>query len=85
MYSHKDSGFKAQGILNYPIILSISTTITKESNNIDIRAYTFNKTYNFFKSIIGVAGFEELEASISLGDSDIQSMTPLFSAANDQE
>ena len=29
MYIHKDSGFKAQGILNYPILLSVGTNITK--------------------------------------------------------
>ena len=28
MYINKESGFKAQGILNYPIILSISSQIT---------------------------------------------------------
>lgn len=28
MYTNKDSGFKAQGILNFPIILSVGTNIT---------------------------------------------------------
>ena len=31
MYSHKDSGFKPQGILTNPIILSVSTKIYKDS------------------------------------------------------
>lgn len=28
LYTNKDSGFKAQGILNFPIILSVGSNIT---------------------------------------------------------
>ncbi len=33
MYVNKESGFKAQGILLYPIILSVGTHFTKNSKN----------------------------------------------------
>lgn len=32
-----------------------------------------------------VTAFEKLDASISLGDHDFESMTPLFEAFNDQD
>jgi hypothetical protein len=33
MYSNKESGFKAQGILVFPIILSINTKFNGEAKN----------------------------------------------------
>lgn len=33
MYINKESGFKAQGILIFPIILSVGTTFTNKSTN----------------------------------------------------
>lgn len=78
MYTNKESGFKAQGILNYPIILSVGTNITKDTQNFQLGAYSFSQTYKFCKDIMDVTAFEKLNVSISLGEADFESMTPLF-------
>ena len=57
MYINKDSGFKAQGILNYPILLSVSTHITKTSQNFQLEAYSFSQTYRFCKDLMDVTAF----------------------------
>jgi hypothetical protein len=67
MYTNKDSGFKAQGILNYPIILSIGTQFTPKSTNYDLTAYSFNQTYRFCKDLLDVTAFERLDVTLSLG------------------
>jgi hypothetical protein len=84
MYVNKDSGFKSQGILNYPILLSVGTTFNKKSKNFDLSAYSFNQTYRFCKDLMDVTSFEKLDVSISLGEADFESMVPLFEAFNDQ-
>lgn len=84
-YVNKESGFKAQGILNFPIILSLNTEITSKTKNFELQAYSFSQTYRFCKDIMDVTAFEELQVSISLGEADFQSMVPLFEAFNDQE
>ena len=38
MYVNKDSGFKAQGILNYPILLSVGTHFPPGCNNFALEA-----------------------------------------------
>jgi hypothetical protein len=48
-------------------------------------AYSFNKAFMFCKDLMGVTSFEKLEVTISFGDSDIEAMSPLFEAMNDQE
>lgn len=73
-----DSEFKAQPILPFPLIVSISTKINEKSKNFDISAYSFNKLFLFCKDLMGLTSFEKLEVTISFGDSDIESMTPLF-------
>lgn len=70
MYTNKDSGFKAQGILNYPIILSLNTNITPETKNFQMNAYSFSQTYRFCKEIMDVTAFEQLDVTISLGEAD---------------
>lgn len=85
MYSNKESGFKAQGILINPIILSIGTQIKKDSKNYQIESYCLNQSFLFCKDLMGIAAFERLESTISLGDADIESMAPLFEAFNDHE
>ena len=85
MYVNKDSGFKAQGILNFPIILSVGTKFTNHSNNFDLSAYSFNQTYRFCKDLMDVTAFQKLDVTISLGEADFQSMAPLFEAFNDQQ
>ncbi len=49
-----------------------------------MHAYTFNKSYKYCKDIMNVVAFQEIETEISFGDADAQSMTPLFSAFNDE-
>lgn len=56
MYLNKESGFKPQGILSYPIILSIDTNLPN-TNKFGIEAYTFNQTYKFCKEIMDVTAF----------------------------
>lgn len=85
MYANKESEFKSQGILNHPIIVSIGTTFTAKSENFSIDAYCFNQPYLFCKEFMGITSFEKLEVTLSFGDSDIESMAPLFEAMNDQE
>lgn len=85
MYSNKQSGFKAQGILLFPIILSISTIFSETSVGIPIEAYSFNHTYKFCKDLMDVTAFEKLDVTISLGDTQFESIAPLFEAMNDQE
>ena len=85
MYVNKDSGFKAQGILNFPILLSVGTEITKQSKNFQLSAYSFSQTYRFCKDVLDITAFEKLNVSLSLGEADFQSMTPLFEAFNDHE
>lgn len=80
-----DSHFRPQGILSHPLILSIGTKINEKSNNFDIIAYTLNKPFLFYKDLMEMTSFEKLEVTISFGDSDIQSMAPLFESLNDQE
>lgn len=57
MYANKDSGFKSQGILNFPLILSIGTKFDKKSTNFDLTAYSFNQTYRFCKDLMDVTSF----------------------------
>ena len=82
MYCNKESGFKSQGVLTYPIMLSIGTEITE--NKMAIEAYTFNQTFKFCKDLMDITAFEKIEPIISLGDSSIKEMSPLFDAYNDQ-
>ncbi len=49
LYSNKESGFKPQGILMYPLILSVGTRFDQHSKNIDINAYTYNQSLRFIK------------------------------------
>lgn len=70
MYANKDSGFKPQGILSYPILLSVGTNFNKSSTNFDLSAYSFNQTYRFCKDLMDVTSFERLDVSISLGEAD---------------
>lgn len=84
MYANKESEFKAQGILTHPIIISIGTKFTQNSENFSIDAYCFNQPYLFCKEFMGITSFEKLEVTLSFGDSDIESMAPLFEAMNDQ-
>lgn len=49
LYSNKESGFKPQGILMYPLILSVGTRFDQISKNIDINAYTYNQSLRFIK------------------------------------
>jgi hypothetical protein len=67
MYVNKESGFKTQGILNFPIILSVGSTVVPNSKNFNLEAYSFNQTYRFCKEIMEVTAFEKLDVSISLG------------------
>lgn len=57
MYVNKESGFKAQGILNYPIILSVGSKISPKMNNFELEAYSFNQTYKFCKEVMEVTSF----------------------------
>lgn len=84
MYANKESEFKAQGILTHPLIVSIGTRVN-EANSFSIDAYCFNQPYLFCKEFMGITSFEKLEATLSFGDADIESMAPLFEAMNDQE
>ena len=85
MYANKDSGFKAQGILTYPILLSVGTTFTPGCTNFALNAYSFNPTYRFCKDLFDVTAFEQLSVAVSLGEADFESMAPLFEALRDQE
>ena len=67
MYANKDSGFKAQGILNYPILLSVGTAFAADCTNFAISAYSFNPTYRFCKDLLDVTAFEQLDVQLSLG------------------
>lgn len=84
MYVNKESGFKAQGILSYPIILSVGTKFGPQAKNYSLDAYSFNQTYRHCKDVMDITAFERLEVNISLGDADFESMTPWFEAVNDQ-
>ena len=55
-----DSEFKPQGILPYPLIVSIGTKISEKSKNFDIVAYSFNKSFLFCKDLMGLTSFEKL-------------------------
>ena len=57
MYVNKESGFKAQGILTYPIILSVGTELNEHSDSIPINAYCFNQNYKFCKEIMEITAF----------------------------
>lgn len=85
MYVNKESGFKPQGILNFPIILSVATTLPPNANNFLIEAYSFNATYRHCKELMDVTSFEKLDATLSLGDAGFEAVAPLFEAMNDQE
>ena len=85
MYANKDSGFKAQGILTYPILLSVGTTFPPGCTNFALNAYSFNPTYRFCKDLFDVTAFEQLSVAVSLGEADFESMAPLFEALRDQE
>ena len=85
MYANKDSGFKAQGILNYPILLSVGTSFPAGCSNFALSAYSFNPTYRFCKDLLDVTAFEQLSVTVSLGEADFESMAPLFEALHDQE
>jgi len=78
MYVNKESGFKPQGILNFPIILSVGSTIVPNSKNFNLEAYSFNQTYRFCKEIMEVTAFEKLDITISLGEADFESTAPWF-------
>ena len=67
MYINKDSGFKAQGILNYPIILAVSSNIEKTDKNFNMQAYSYSQVYRFCKDVMDVTAFETLDVSVSLG------------------
>jgi hypothetical protein len=60
MYSNKESGFKAQGILVFPIILSINTKFNDEAKNFEIQAYTYNQSYKVCKDVMEVTAFDRL-------------------------
>lgn len=60
IYTNKNSGFKPQGILLYPIILSISTKINQASKNMEMSAYTFNQVFASFRQLMDVNAFEKL-------------------------
>lgn len=79
-----DSQFRPHGILSHPLIVSIGTKINEKSENFKVEAYSFNKPFLFYKDLMGMTSFEKLEVTISFGDSDLQSMSPLFEAMNDQ-
>lgn len=70
-YSNKESGFKAQGILTHPIILSLGTPIKKGADNFNINCFCLSQSFLFCKDLMGITSFERLKATISLGDSDI--------------
>ena len=70
MYSNKDSGFKAQGILNYPVLLSVGTIFTTNCSNFALRAYSLNPTYRFCKDLLDVTAFQQLDVQLSLGETD---------------
>ncbi len=57
VYTNKESGFKPQGILSYPIILSIATDFNQSSKNFDINAYTYNHGLRFIKDTMEVHAF----------------------------
>jgi hypothetical protein len=57
VYSNKESRFKPQGILGYPIILSVGTKFSANTKNFDIHAYTYNSTLRIIKDIMDVTSF----------------------------
>lgn len=85
MYSNKESRFKSQGILGYPIILSVGTKFTTNTKNFDIQAYTYNSTLRIIKDVMDVTSFEKLQVEISFGDNDIEGLVPLYQALNDNQ
>jgi len=85
VYSNKEARFKSQGILGYPIILSIGTQFTTSTKNFDIQAYTYNSNLRIIKDIMEVTSFEKLQVEVSFGDSDIEGMVPLYEALNDNQ
>jgi hypothetical protein len=60
IYANKNSGFKPQGVLLYPLILSVSTNINQLSKNLDICAYTYNQLFGGFRQLMDVTSFEKL-------------------------
>lgn len=61
VYSNKESKFKPQGILGYPIILSIGTQFSSTTKSLDIHAYTYNSTLRVLKDVMDVTSFEKLQ------------------------
>lgn len=45
IYVNKESGFKAQGVLTSPIVLSVGTDL--KGGDFRIEAYSFNPMYKF--------------------------------------
>ncbi len=70
-YSNKESGFKAQGILTHPLILSLRTLIHKDSENYNIDCFCLSQSFLFCKDLMSITSFERLKATISFGDADI--------------
>ena len=85
VYSNKESRFKPQGILGYPIILSVGTKFSSNTKNFDIHAYTYNSTLRIIKDVMDVTSFEKLQVEISFGDNDIEGLVPLYQALNDNQ
>lgn len=85
VYSNKESKFKPQGILGYPIILSIGTQFSSNSKNLEIHAYTYNSTLRIIKDVMDVTSFEKLQVEISFGDNDIEGMVLVYEALNDNQ
>lgn len=61
VYSNKESKFKPQGILAYPIILSIGTKFSSQTKNFDIHAYTYNSILRIIKDVMDITSFEKLQ------------------------
>ncbi len=61
VYSNKESKFKPQGILVYPLILSVGTKFSSNTKNFDIQAYTYNSTLRIIKDVMEVTSFEKLQ------------------------
>lgn len=83
IYVNKESGFKAQGILTAPIVLSVGTSL--KSGDFRIEAYSFNPMYKFCHELMGVSAFEQWTVRISFGDAKVQQLSPIYTALRDQE
>lgn len=83
IYINKESGFKAQGILTAPIVLSVGTDI--RGGDFRIEAYSFNPMYKFCHELMGVSAFEQWTVKISFGDAKVQELSPIYTALRDQE